>query len=139
MGEHRVRAVLLVQASKTRPASVVLIFAIGGEDIFVEASQLFNGNGIDGETGVSNAWLPPVEALMKAGATDDVSIPAGSGLFGDPVDIAWGKCNVVVRDHHHVGLPLIGRQHAFVPTLTYAAVASVGVVDYRRILGDTVA
>src|SRR5271165_3184846 len=139
MGEHRVRAVLLVQASKTRPASVVLIFAIGGEDVFVEASQLFNGNGIDREAGVSNAWLPPVEALMKAGATDDVSISAGSGLFGDLAEVAGGEGDVVVGDDDHVCLSRIGSQHAFIPALAYTTVASVRVVDYRRILGDTVA
>src|SRR5271155_2736109 len=139
MGEHRVRAVLLVQASETSPASVVLIFAIGGKDVFVEASQFFDGDRIDGEAGGSDAWLPPIESLMKACATNDVSIPAGGSFFGEFRDVAGGERDVVVRDNHRVSLAPIGGQHAFIPAPAYAAVASVGVIDDRRILGDTVA
>lgn len=136
MGEGCVGAVLFMQSREPRAARVILVFAISREDVFVEAAELLDSDGIDGETGVSNAGLAVIEALVETGAGDDVSIAAGCGFFSQPAEIARRERDVIVGDDDNVSTRGIRGQHAIIPASRDAAIDAEGMVDNQRVLRD---
>lgn len=134
MGDICVGTILLVQPGKSCPARVVLVFAIGGKDILVEASKLLDGDGVDGKAGVSDAGLALIEALMETGAAHDVSIAAGCGFFGELAEVAGSERDIVVGNDDHIRVSGIGGKHAFVPASRDAAIDAVWIVGDQRAL-----
>src|ERR1017187_2313396 len=65
MRDHGVAAILFLKTGQPRPVRVVLILAIAGKEVFVEASDPFEGDGIDRETRISMAGQLPVEPPVK--------------------------------------------------------------------------
>jgi len=134
MGDICVGTILLVQPRKSRPARVVLVLTIGGKDILVEASKLLDGDGIDGKSGVSDAGLALIEALMEASAAHDVSIAAARRFFGELAEVAGNERDIVVGNDDNIRASGVGGKHAFVPASRYATIDAVGIVGHQRAL-----
>src|SRR5205085_1350845 len=82
------RAVLLRESGERSAARVVLILAVGREEVLVEAADGLDRDRVDREEGVAVAREEAAEPLVRAGARDDVALATTHGLRGDAVEVA---------------------------------------------------
>jgi hypothetical protein len=136
MCELGIRAVFLLQPSEPCAVSVVLVFAICRKNIFVESSQLLEGDRVNREARISHAGNAALEAEVSPCATDDIALPMSYGSCSEFLDVSGCKRNIVVRDQNRVGFTGKARKHSVVPTPTYTPVHAVGVIEDTRSLGE---